>query len=179
MTLEIEIKDEKLTRLHSVFFRLGELTDEYCRKYDDDAPYWYNERANVSFLAGAIWRCGGMALEEYSSDKIWAAEDYPGRTDLWFQYDGKEYVAEAKIAWITLAPDRQEIVDEIEGELNKAVGDAQNNPEKADYKIGIVFIVPRAQNSDRQAVANMLAYLMSAIKSQIQYDVLIPIGNWH
>jgi len=102
---EIEIRNQELKPLERVFHKLIDLTEEFCRNVKNDAPYWYNERANVSFLAGAIWRCGGMCLEEYASDKTWEKEKYPGRTDIWFYLDGKEYIAEAKFGWIKIPED--------------------------------------------------------------------------
>ncbi|HHJ19511.1 MAG TPA: hypothetical protein ENJ84_06745, partial [Gammaproteobacteria bacterium] len=43
---------------------------DYIEEFDfKDSLYWYNERGNISALAGAVWRCSGFALEEYSSEK--------------------------------------------------------------------------------------------------------------
>src|SRR5262245_34034370 len=33
--------------------------------YQDDVPWWYNERASLSLFAGAIWKVGGIAFEEF------------------------------------------------------------------------------------------------------------------
>jgi len=47
----------------------------------DDAPWWYNERALLSLFAGAIWKCEGWALEEFTTGKSKAAPWRPqGRT---------------------------------------------------------------------------------------------------
>jgi hypothetical protein len=35
-----------------------------------DVPWWYNERASLSVLAGSVWKqSGGIALEELVADK--------------------------------------------------------------------------------------------------------------
>jgi len=36
---------------------------------EDDLPHWHNERAQIGFLAAAVWRMGGVALEEYCTDR--------------------------------------------------------------------------------------------------------------
>src|SRR5438445_755881 len=67
-----------------------------------DAPWWYNERASLSVLAGAIWRAGGIAFEEYSEEKMYVHrhetghKSYLGRCDLFFEIGSKEFIAEAK-----------------------------------------------------------------------------------
>ena len=43
--------------------------DRYIDLTDGDIPYWYKERANVSFLAGAAWQCGWVAMQEFERDK--------------------------------------------------------------------------------------------------------------
>ena len=37
--------------------------------WQGDLPWWYGERASTSVLAGAAWRIGGLAFEEYREDK--------------------------------------------------------------------------------------------------------------
>src|SRR5689334_19566240 len=63
-----------------------------------DAPWWYNERASLSLLAGAVWLCGGTAFEEYAADKKHLGKRirYRGRSDIYFFLGGKHYMAEAK-----------------------------------------------------------------------------------
>ena len=67
-----------------------------------DCPWWYNERAILSIFAGAIWRSGGLAFEEFSNLKRKKSRrrnryrKYAGRSDLYFQIKSKEYVVEVK-----------------------------------------------------------------------------------
>ena len=69
------------------------------------APWWYNERASLSFFAGAVWQCtGGWALEEFSTVKIDSSErgrkqELSGRCDIDFGFGNYEYAAEAKQCW--------------------------------------------------------------------------------
>lgn len=65
-----------------------------------DLPWWHIERALVSLLAGAIWKSGGDAFEEYSEDKRGSRIRTSGRIDLWFSYRKEEFKAEAKQCWL-------------------------------------------------------------------------------
>lgn len=78
--------------------------ERYCRLTDEDAPYWYNERANISLLAGAAWRCGWVALEEFSCEKKNRGQKKkPGRSDLWMMSDfDTEELVESKYRWMAL-----------------------------------------------------------------------------
>ena len=75
------------------------------RDYSEVSPgrnrYLFNERANLSAFAGAIWRCGGYVVEEYSARK--GDKKSVGRIDLYFLYNGKEVICEAKHGWLLLS----------------------------------------------------------------------------
>lgn len=78
--------------------------ERYCRIMNGkDAPYLYNERANISLLAGAAWRSGRIALEEFQHDKGYANKKKTyGRADLWISSDEQDELVEAKCKWISL-----------------------------------------------------------------------------
>jgi hypothetical protein len=46
-----------------------------------DVPWWYNERASVGFLAGAVWKYGGWVMEEFGAEKLRSPEIH---TSVWF-----------------------------------------------------------------------------------------------
>lgn len=71
----------------------------------NDLPYWYNERGNVSVLAGAAWRAGWLALEEYQMGKHGAehGELTGGRNDLCLANSQHEFYIEAKVAYLNIA----------------------------------------------------------------------------
>lgn len=71
-----------------------------------DALWWYNERVSVGGFAGAIWRSGGIVLEEYSTDKLGSdgaaaktAKTVIGRGDMDFVLGGRQFTMEAKHCW--------------------------------------------------------------------------------
>lgn len=68
---------------------------------DEDAGYYYNERANISFLAAGAWLSGGAALEEYVSSKYKSTAKSNGRVDLYICTKNKKSIEiEAKHKWL-------------------------------------------------------------------------------
>lgn len=110
-----------------------------------DSLYWYNERANISCLAGAIWKLGGYALEEYTATK--GKEKKYGRIDLYFSIDEIEYIIEAKHQWLhfnTKIKNFNNFEDDIKYYLNEATNDCKNSMlnNNINNGIGLVFITP-------------------------------------
>lgn len=78
--------------------------ERYCRvAAGDDAPFIYTERANIGLLAGAAWRCGWMALEEFQYQKGYKNKPkWNGRADLYLASESTEEMIEAKFSWLSL-----------------------------------------------------------------------------
>lgn len=80
----------------------------------NDAPWWYNERASLSILAGAIWLRGGYVIEEHVTTKVSSKESKSGpshvggRGDLYFYFGRSHFVVEAKHYWPILGVGRTE-----------------------------------------------------------------------
>ncbi len=134
----------------------------------DDCMYWYNERANVGVLAGAIWKSGGIALEEYSSYKTKATEENEdteeaetrkitklreGRVDLYFYTQNHQYIVEAKHLRPKLDTkklDTNSVITKINKSLEQACNDAKDSLEPAQKNypknkfigLGITFVTP-------------------------------------
>ncbi|WP_417333980.1 hypothetical protein [Halarcobacter sp.] len=129
------------------------IEDWYSNGTYEDCAYWYNERASLSILAGAIWRRGGVCLEEYCSikakldDKTIESKERHGRTDLYFYLGDEEYIVEAKYIM------GKNITEEkIHTKLKEAIKDCNNSlyHEKSENHglkgMAIVFIVPFEEN---------------------------------
>ncbi len=100
-----------------------------------DAPWWYNERASLSVFAGAIWRAGGFAFEEYSDEKReirkrsrTLGSEYPGRVDLYFNWAGCDFVAEAKFIWSGFSRNDTGAMRRLQDRLNKAFPSFRTTP---------------------------------------------------
>lgn len=114
----------------------------------DDAPWWYNERASLSVFAGAIWRCSGIAFEEFSEEKLYASrrgarrKPYPGRCDIHFQIGSKEFVAEAKYGYSGATSKNWNIVPRITDLLDDARKAAGRLAPNGQCRLAIVFVAP-------------------------------------
>ena len=65
----------------------------WVRGRGGDLPYWYaKEEANVGFLAAAVWRLGGVTLQEFEVTR----PDAKGQGDLWFKLGELECHIETK-----------------------------------------------------------------------------------
>ncbi|AYH01800.1 hypothetical protein F6Q07_01680 [Pectobacterium parmentieri] len=78
-----------------------------------DCCWWYNERTNVSVLAGAAWSLGWAAIEEYPSGKKRKGDTEEnldnntskGRVDLYIKSELESIALEAKHVWHKLDKD--------------------------------------------------------------------------
>jgi hypothetical protein len=68
----------------------------------NDIGWWYRERANLSLLASAVVRTGGIAFEEFKGPKNGSTRQYDGRVDAFFDLSGYSYLCEAKHAFLAL-----------------------------------------------------------------------------
>jgi hypothetical protein len=113
-----------------------------------DAPWWYNERASLSVFAGAIWQCGGVALEEFSEEKHFAArrgarrKPYTGRCDIFFEMGYKEFVAEAKFGWSGATSKNWDIAPQITDLLDDARKATGRLAPNGQCRLAIVFVAP-------------------------------------
>ena len=128
-----------------------------------DAPWWYNERASLSVLAGAIWRCGGIAFEEFSEVKFHAKrregprESYRGRCDIHFQVGSKDFVAEAKYGYSGATARNADVVPKIAHLLDDARKATGRLAPNGQCRLAMVFIAPyftQKFKGDEEAMMN-------------------------
>lgn len=144
-------------------------TQRYINVWDgDDLPYWYNEQANVSIIAGAAWKADWTAIEEYQISKIATEANERtaliGRNDLYIADDTNGFCIEAKVAYVPI-DNLTYARDWILGKCKSATADAG----RLDYnepKLGAVFIAPYslgdpANDEQIQAFQTMLQALPS------------------
>lgn len=121
-----------------------------CRRYRDradaqgDRVCYYNERAQTGFLAAATWLSGGVALEEWCTEK--RSKDghcRKGRGDLWLQRKNLRLHIEAKHAWIGLGSQAEANIQKVKAKLAKAQGDACDiSCSRRERRVGVLFAVP-------------------------------------
>ncbi|GAB5561826.1 MAG: hypothetical protein SynsKO_34730 [Synoicihabitans sp.] len=117
-----------------------------CWTEVEDVPWWYNERALLGVLAGAIWRTGGLAFEEYTQRKLTRNDrkDVGGRVDLWFSTkSGREFRAEAKKTEIPITQSADQL-EKLNAVMAEAVDDAGRNPSDGGdtTRLAIAFASP-------------------------------------
>jgi hypothetical protein len=139
-----------------------EIADQWkkCR----DVPWWYNERAALSVLAGAIWRAGGFSFEEYSDQKRRIGKRtrrfralYPGRVDLYFSWAGFDFIGEAKDTWSGFSQKNGHPAPRMTKCLKLACADIKKTAPWGQRRLGIAFAMP---------------YFRKATKSQIDQKIL-------
>jgi hypothetical protein len=131
-----------------------------------DNSWWYNERANISTLAGAAWTLDGWtALEEYNTRKRLAKNDTSkpktdgldspktdraGRADLYLANSETAFVIEAKHAWQRFGPDANASTYVYEG-MHAAWLDVQATfSEPKTRRFAATFVVPSIAKSHVQ-----------------------------
>lgn len=100
------------------------LTNKYCDAFSGkDAPYYYNERANIGVLSGAAWTIGWLSLEEFQHEKK-TREKWLGRADLYLSSEKDEFYVEAKYRPVSLES-RDGIVEITNESIKLAIKDSK------------------------------------------------------
>lgn len=143
-------KDKDLQQILRKWKQLmKELVEEWAD--DGDAPWWYNERTSVGLFAAAVWKKGGHAIEEYTTNKKFRnnrgkTNNKYGRGDLLFYLNSnKTFVAEAKQEYLSLnrSPDTKKVISL----LTIARKDSVCVPNYGiARRLGMVFMVPYSKS---------------------------------
>jgi hypothetical protein len=138
----------------------------------NDAPWWYNERASVSVLAGAIWRKGEAAFEEYSELKRGAARLASGRFDLWFSCGRRDFWAEAKFCQVGFTAPRNQS-RWLQWWMERAIADARRcPPDGSTRRLAIVFAAPYIRPRKSQEIAERASWLVQETRRLVQHDAM-------
>jgi hypothetical protein len=123
-------------------------------------PWWNTERASLSLFAGAIWKAGGIAFEEFSAERVSSPNNARrGRIDLYFSYWGKDFVAEAKQCWPNVGHRTQQPAQEVVAtSLQQAICEVQTVAAEYNQKLAIVFATPWFPIAEMQEIGQCLKY---------------------
>ncbi|AOR58372.1 hypothetical protein [Pectobacterium parmentieri] len=150
-----------------------------------DCCWWYNERTNVSVLAGAAWSLGWAAIEEYPSGKKRKGDtgEKPdnntskGRVDLYIKSELESIAVEAKHVWLNLDSSINIIKAKIG--LGRARDDAKRLNDQAGRHFAATFIVfnTKKKLDERTLEERITATINNAIENldidSIAYAYLI------
>jgi len=140
--------------------------ERYCRLVEEDAIYWSLERANISALAAAAWRCGWAALEEFPQSKRQRRSRFFGRADLFLQSPRSQDYVEAKFAWLSVKGTARGI-DAFLKALLDALTDARNLdlPSGRARRIGVAFAAVYSPKGNQKAVSELLSSVFDRLQA--------------
>ena len=138
-------------------------------EYGENA-FGYGELPNVSMLAGAAWRCGYIALQEFAWDKQ-KENGRSGRADLYLcntEYT-EEYI-EAKFDWLSLqSRDPSGVIDKaMKNALNDAVRTKQSSRHIKTVAVSFIAIYSKLTDYDE---------IYEALETQIQAIWQMPMNG--
>lgn len=138
-------RDQRLQKFEPVAEGWYQTIKSYCVAFEryeqEDAPYYYNERANISVLARGAWKSRMFTLEEYPTEKT--RDDGVRRTgshrcDLMIWDDESEFQIEAKQCWLRTALPDDSHEKRVTSMLKAARSDADRNTDSKS-RLGCVF----------------------------------------
>jgi len=137
------INNPKLEFLRPALERWPECIDRYNQFLGDgQAPYWFNERANLGLLSAAAWMAEMVTLEHFQTKKQLEEGDRSGRCDL--------QIATAQESVYIKATQRWPKVNNLNPmpALLDVVGEAKKVSHPHHLKLGCLFVSPfKAQQS--------------------------------
>ncbi len=147
----------------------AQLGREWCGV--NDAPWWYNERASVSVFAGAVWRSGEAAFEEYSELKRGKAKLTAGRFDLWFSCGRQEFLGEAKFCNVPSTRAGTQARG-VQSWMERAKADARRcPPDGTKRRLAIVFGCPYLRPCSADKREARIRWLV-AESSRVEHDAM-------
>jgi hypothetical protein len=159
------VVDETLRSFEELLWEWTSIIERMVRGWRSEAhvPWWYNERASLSPFAGAIWRTGGVAFEEFSAKRKTRTPNARGdtvrrrgRVDLQFSYRGTDFIAEAKQAWPKIGRRSRSSVGEVNAALLQASQRANTVSQGWGKKLAIAFAAPRFPKSELDCERQLL-----------------------
>lgn len=155
-------------KILSYFTVLLEEYEETCG--GRDCVYWYNENAVTSMLAGAVWKAGGIALQDFACGRgSLGEEDKKGRADLWFKLDGQQFLVEAKIIY----PSTPESIETLLEEPYDGAVQQVKEVEDDGIKIALFFVSPaiNSYNKEKEFIETRLQEMKDALTEYDDWDI--------
>lgn len=143
----------------------------YCAGASLDHPWAYDERPQIGLLSNAAVLIGGIALEEWGTEKIFDQDKKSyGRNDLWLRLrpSSKEndYSIESKYARIDLRNSINGIHEQVATTMDAAHGSAKALDPKYGKIIAISFFALRFEQENAEELDNKIRELLVSIQEQ-------------
>jgi hypothetical protein len=130
-----------------------------------DGPWWYNERASLSYFAGAVWRCNGWALEEFTTSKKRRGKERYGRGDIIFGIGHNQFTAEAKQSWPSAGSKARNAKDFLLDALSDAREDCKQVPAYGARRLALVFASPYIPASEKDDAEDPVARWLHGVST--------------
>lgn len=165
------VRSREISTLEDILWEWVALTERTVRSWaPDDVPWWYNERASLSVLAGAVWRAGGTAFEEYADKKSTPGRaSRAGRVDLHMGLGARNFILEAKQTWSGAG--RGNPATRIRRVLERAVADVRRAPSDGDKRLAAVFAVPEIPASQQDHVDDRIDAWLEALQ-EVEWSLI-------
>lgn len=139
---------------------------------EDDYPWWYNERASISFLAASAWKTNNIALEEYCTRKgIHKNKMKNGRCDIYFTCGDECFAGEAKQAWIYSGTrSRISLKEKLNNGLKEAKRCTRKLHKHEGRRLAICFAIPYVPKEDKNNIKKLIKNFIEALKQLKQFD---------
>jgi len=122
-------------------------------------------------LAAAAWKCGGVALEEYSTKKTKQKKHRTGRCDLFFAFRKKHFACEVKQIFPRLKAGQTNNIYKMKEQFDSACDDARNLFPEEGRRLGICFVTPRFSRSQIEHIDDCLKdYLDCFLQNREKLD---------
>lgn len=182
--IQVEVFREELVPLRPILKTWTELVLRYSDTFpQDDACYWFNERANVSMLAAAAWKTRGdwLALEEFSTYKY--GEDAAlknGRCDLWISRPNNDtsFAIEAKQVWQRIGDRVEDTYQRVREGMTRARRDASKlHKTEAKTRVAGCFVVPSipASQAKGESFRKSLAKWLKDLQENVPADAIASV----
>jgi hypothetical protein len=144
------------------------VVQEYDNEVHPDRACYYNERTHVGFFSGAVWKSGGVALEEWCTDKTSIdGEKRRGRGDLWIKHGSLKIHLEAKHLWVPLGRDVGNAVTRVEKMMQRALSDSHALKCWGDEgRAGLVFAAPLIPTAEANDASRRLSNWFAALQDR-------------
>lgn len=182
--IQVEVLREELLPIRPILKTWTELVLKYSDSFpQDDACYWFNERANISMLAAAAWKTRGdwLALEEFSTYKH--GEDSAlknGRCDLWISRTNSEtsFAIEAKQVWQGIGDFVGDRYQRVREGMACARKDASKlHKTEAKTRVAGCFVVPSipASQVNGESFRKRLAKWLKDLQGEVHADAIASV----
>ncbi|PMU07821.1 MULTISPECIES: hypothetical protein [unclassified Pseudomonas] len=137
------ISNPKLEFLRPVLERWFDCIDRYnAVRGDNETPYWFDEKANLSLLSAAAWMAEMVTLQQTPTRKQIEEGERNGRADLFISGSEERAYLQATQRW----PRVNNL--NLTQALQDITSDAKRISYASDLKLGCLFVAPqKAQQS--------------------------------